>query len=75
MDPIGRQKKIASSEYRQGFQKLVSGGGAKKNYDGISFPKSTRAADSLSPTNAKMQGKVSGKHTHTYGANGKGDPE
>lgn len=65
-DPIGPQPKIKSDEYHQSSQKLIDGGGAKKDYDGISYGRSTRAADSPS-TEDKWQGKVKGRTKHTFG--------
>lgn len=58
--------------YRETMQKKVSGGGAKGDYDGISFPKSTRGGDTPR-FDDKWQGKVKGKIKHTYGVDGKGD--
>jgi hypothetical protein len=34
MDPIGKQKKIASNEYHPRFQKIIDGGGAQEKYQG-----------------------------------------
>lgn len=72
MDPIGPQKKIKSDEYRVNFQKVLDNGGSKKDYDGISFPKSTRAADE-GKLEDRWQGKVKGKIKHTYGVDGRND--
>jgi len=72
MDPVGKQSKIPSNEYRKTFEKKLSGGGAKSNYDGISFPSSTRKA---SASDSKWQGKVRGATKHTYGVNGENDPD
>ena len=47
------------------MQKKISGGGAKKNYDGISYPRSTRSADDPKSED-KWQGKVKGHIKHTY---------
>lgn len=58
---------MSDKGYHVGFQKLLDGGGASKDYEGIDFPKGTRAADTPR-FDDKWQGKVKGKTKHTYEA-------
>lgn len=67
MDPVGKQKRIASSDYRENFQKCLDNGGAKKSYDGISYPKATHAARE-GRLESRWQGTVKGGTTHKKGA-------
>ena len=66
MDPVGKQKKVGSSGYHQGFQKLLSGGGSKKSYSGTLGGRSTRAADAQGRAEGKFQGTVKGRTKHTF---------
>lgn len=73
MDPIGKQKKIASSDYHVGFQKMLDGGGAKEKYDGQRNMKSgTRKGDTPKFAGyGEFQGTTKGATTHTYKKGGK----
>ena len=74
MDPVGVQKKIAGSDYRETFQKKLDQ--KVGNLDGGFNTKSgTRKADGDGVGEADYQGTVKGKTTHTYGVDGKNDPE
>ena len=72
MDPIGVQKKMSGNSHKVSLDKLISGGGSKNNYDGISYPKNTRSTSNYDRGN-DFQGKVRGKTKHTYGVNGEND--
>ena len=74
MDPVGTQKKIAGNEDRYAFQKNLD----KKVGDldgGFNTKSGTRKAGGDGVGESKMQGTVKGKTTHTYGVDGKNDPE
>ena len=74
MEPVGTQKKIKSDNHRVFLQKLLDNGGSKSNYDGMSYPRNTRSTSNYDRGN-DFQGKVRSKTKHTYGVNGKNDPD
>lgn len=74
-DPIGPQPKIASDQYHVGWQKLLDGGGAKSRYEGQRNMESATRKSSGGKLESEWQGKTKGKTTHTYGVNGKNDPD
>ena len=72
IDPVGSQKKIPGSEQSVSRQKLQDGGGAKKSYGG-GF--NTKSGTSSTKFSTSWQGTTKGATKHTYGVNGKSDPE
>lgn len=69
MDPVGLQKKIAGNSHKISLDKLIDGGGAKSDYDGMNYPRNTRSADKPWPQE-KWKGKERGNTKHTYGVDG-----
>lgn len=59
----GKQNKVSGGEHHVGFAKLLSGGGAKKNYDGISMSGGKKAAEG-GKLESRWQGTTKGKTTH-----------
>lgn len=70
MDPIGKQKRIKSDQYHEGFEKLLDKGGAKSKYEGDRNMRSGTHPAREGKLESKWQGTVKGKTTHTYKKDG-----